>query len=529
MSTTSEAYILVTIPNATLSSSSSGTITGQLALEYVTFDLPPTAAVTQDVLLVLVLRTGNVVVFEAPLDPTRALTVSSAQPSSSRSGGGGGGSARRRYVFHATRDDTEFTVELPLPPVEQPNADDIELFHSVLVGYVTDLRVDGELQLQLQSSPAPPARVVEGVAAAEEDLRGRFVLMNEGDGEIVGTLDGSVRVREDPSLVEKGHERDPVVVELPDGADTLDDGLLDEEVLVRTIPPEDRDWMLKGAVFVSHAISGTTTLLTSAMATASNLYIAHSTPSTATASNSTTAATTPKSSNTPSSSSSPPPPPSRTLLILQSPTTRKHLDRIHTVSGGAVKLSNKATAAVESLIDRTIGGGSSSSSANRGKGRAVPSPQPTGASDTTKHPTPSLPPRSRGPSPTPPDTKPALPSRHATSSRGQSPLPAPAPQPLRTRTSLALSASLILSALEASSVRLVEAGGAAVTAAVSHKYGTTAGENAALAASTARNIVLVYVDVRGLRRRVVVKRVAKTWARGHVARTREEDAAARRK
>jgi len=39
--------------------------------------------------------------------------------------------------------------------------------------------------------------------------------------------------------------------------------------------------------------------------------------------------------------------------------------------------------------------------------------------------------------------------------------------------------------------------------------------------------MLVYVDVRGLRRRVIVKRVGKTWARGHVARTRE-DAAARR-
>ena len=537
MSTTSEAHILVTIPNATLSStSSSGTLlTGQLALEYVTFDLPPTvAAATQDVLLVLVLRTpNNVVAFEAPLDPARALTVSSvAQPPPSSRNSNSGSGARWRYVFHATQDDTEFTVELPL---EQPNADadDVELFHSVLVGYVADLRVDGELQPQ-----SPPARLVEegaSAAAAEDDddLRGRFVLMNEGDGEIVGTLDRSVRVREDPSLVEKGRERDPVVVELPEGADTLDDGLLDEEVLVRTIPPEDRDWMVKGAVFVwyvlfspchstlsltvrgfSHAISGTTTLLTSAMATASNLYIARSTPSTSTTSNSITTATTPKGSNTPSSSSPPPPaPPSRTLLILQSPTTRKHLDRIHTVSGSAVKLSNKATAAVEGLIERAIGS-ASSSSANRGKGRAVPSPQPTAA---------SLPPRSRGPSSAPSDTKPALPPRRVTPSRGQS------PQPLRTRTSLALSAALILGALEASSVRLVEAGGAAVTAAVSHKYGTTAGENAALAASTARNIVLVYVDVRGLRRRVIVNRVAKTWTRRRVARTREDDAAARRR
>ncbi|KAF8469313.1 hypothetical protein DFH94DRAFT_812796 [Russula ochroleuca] len=43
--------------------------------------------------------------------------------------------------------------------------------------------------------------------------------------------------------------------------------------------------MLKGAIFVCYAISGTTMLLMSAMTTASNLYIAHSTPSITTASN----------------------------------------------------------------------------------------------------------------------------------------------------------------------------------------------------------------------------------------------------
>jgi hypothetical protein len=49
-------------------------------------------------------------------------------------------------------------------------------------------------------------------------------------------------VHEDRSLAENGHERDPVVVELPEGADTVD-GLLDEDVLVLmcTIHPKDRD------------------------------------------------------------------------------------------------------------------------------------------------------------------------------------------------------------------------------------------------------------------------------------------------
>jgi spartin len=254
MSPTSDAYVLVTIPNATLTSSSTGTLTGQLVLEYVTFDIPTTTQVTQNVLLVLVLRSGNNGndnnhLFEAPLDPARALSVSSVPPPSSF------GVPRQRYVFHATRDDTEFTVELP----ENGNnaTEDIELFRSVLVGYVTDVRVNGE-----RLPPSAPRVAGEAAAAtsaagaapvtgvgADDDLRGRFVLMNEDDGEIVGTLDRSVRVFEDPSLEESGREKDTLVVEVPEGAD-VQDGLLEEEVLVSTIPPEDRDWVMKTAVFV---------------------------------------------------------------------------------------------------------------------------------------------------------------------------------------------------------------------------------------------------------------------------------------
>jgi spartin len=89
------------------------------------------------------------------------------------------------------------------------------------------------------------------------------------------------------------------------------------------------------------------------------------------------------------------------------------------------------------------------------------------------------------------------------------------------RARVALSAAIILASVASSSVRLVEAGGAAVTAAVSHKYGATAGENAALAARTVHNVVLVYVDVRGLGRRAIVKRVTRTWVKSRVASARE--------
>jgi spartin len=93
--------------------------------------------------------------------------------------------------------------------------------------------------------------------------------------------------------------------------------------------------------------------------------------------------------------------------------------------------------------------------------------------------------------------------------------------PQRTSTRLSLSAALILASLESSAVQLIEAGGAAVSAALSHKYGTTtAEENLAIVGRTALNIVLVYVDARGLGRRVVVKQMAKSWIRGRIAAAR---------
>ena len=152
-----------------------------------------TAQVTQDVLLVLILRSGNnnnhTVLFEVPLDPARALAVSFVPRTSSF------GVAPRPYAFQVMRDDTEFTIEL----FENCNnvVDDIELFHNVLVWYVTDVHVNIEQLLQPAPPPTAAARGVAGAcvcACANEDLRGRFVLMNDDDGEIVGTLDRSHRV-----------------------------------------------------------------------------------------------------------------------------------------------------------------------------------------------------------------------------------------------------------------------------------------------------------------------------------------------
>lgn len=81
---------------------------------------------------------------------------------------------------------------------------------------------------------------------------------------------------------------------------------------------------------------------------------------------------------------------------------------------------------------------------------------------------------------------------------------------------VALSAALILSTLSESSTRIVDAGGSALSNAVAHKYGEHAGNNVLMAAGTVKNVVLVYVDVRGFGRRAIVKKVAKTYVKGQI-------------
>ena len=78
--------------------------------------------------------------------------------------------------------------------------------------------------------------------------------MNDDDGEIVGTLDRSDRVLRTRRLRRGDVRRTRLTSRCRKGLD-LDahEGFLEEEVLVRIILPEDRDWMVKTAVFIRYA------------------------------------------------------------------------------------------------------------------------------------------------------------------------------------------------------------------------------------------------------------------------------------
>ena len=58
---------------------------------------------------------------------------------------------------------------------------------------------------------------------------------------MLGTLGEQFNIREDPGLVSRGHEKDPVVIEIPERG---------EQVYVHNISPDEQDWLLRSAGYI---------------------------------------------------------------------------------------------------------------------------------------------------------------------------------------------------------------------------------------------------------------------------------------
>ena len=96
----------------------------------------------------------------------------------------------------------------------------------------------------------PPSRSGPSSSSASprpEDLKGKLVLVDEDNGDVVGSLcDDSFRIREDPSLIRPGNEKVPVIIDLPeDGGETSGR----RDAFVHTLPPMDDsdDFFMKSA------------------------------------------------------------------------------------------------------------------------------------------------------------------------------------------------------------------------------------------------------------------------------------------
>ncbi|KAJ8522626.1 hypothetical protein ONZ45_g820 [Pleurotus djamor] len=504
-----EAFLLLSLENARLRTPTN-TFAGVLGLQCVTVTIPvnqekSATGDTRDVFLVF-----SIGGYEAPIDPTRTITYHRSDKGA------------RTYSFLPTETDNAELVLTVVPPEgDAAFEEDLETFNGILTQYAN-----------FQGAPPTPTPVPDVVDTATpptyasigasgpanpSDLRGHLILVNEDNGEVVGEFDHKFAVREDPKLGEKGRENEPVFIEIPeDGAQALRrDDAHARELFARAIPPDQQNWITKSANILSHTISASTNLLLTTVTAASNYYIAHSTPSPHASSTSLNRSTPSTPGASTSSSPTPPPPPPRALVFLTSEKTRKGLNTVHAVTGQAVQISSKTVGMIDTFVRKAVGGREKCKESRLVRAAAAASPPrtfpgtPTGPGDQTY----------LSPTPVRPGEKPALPPR-------RSPSPGPPllpprgpdqkPHKLSTIGKVILSADLLLSTLDHSTRQALDVGTERIGAVVGHKYGAEAKESSLMMAGSARNIGLVYVDMKGVGRKAILRTAGLEFVKARV-------------
>ena len=241
-----DAFLLLSLPTATLEKQRNKPVTGSLHLECVTISNAQSPFPDRDVYLIL--KLGHL---EIPVDPYRKVTASVGHDS-------------HIYTFQATDSDSAFSISIPSP--RSPSASqDLETFNHILTQYVSQFseeRQGQEIphQFDRKIDPAPP-RVSSPNEHEYEDLRGRLVLVNESDGTVVGDLEHEFKINEDPALARDLPENEPVFIDLPPDYDTATAGrakvpgeefvpMTAREAFVRAVPPEERNTLTNTATLI---------------------------------------------------------------------------------------------------------------------------------------------------------------------------------------------------------------------------------------------------------------------------------------
>lgn len=208
-----EGFLLLTIPNCTVVSQDRTSHSGVLALECVTIPLQGPSNVfagathtpnnERDVWLVL--RLGP---FETIISPTQTITYARAQ---------------HEFTIPAEHGGV-VTLTVPAPTTSAAT-EDLESLEVLLSQY----------SVLQESGPGAPT------PAGGDNKKGHLVLVDEDNGAMLGTLGEQFHIREDPGLVSKGHEKDPVVIEIPEKG---------EQVFVHNIAPDEQDWLLRSAGYI---------------------------------------------------------------------------------------------------------------------------------------------------------------------------------------------------------------------------------------------------------------------------------------
>ncbi|WWC62042.1 uncharacterized protein I303_104630 [Kwoniella dejecticola CBS 10117] len=390
-------------------------------------------------------------------------------------------------------------------------------------------------------------------ALAPEGLRGRIVLINEDNGEVVGELDQTFDVEEDRKLMNEDKNK-PVMLDfghLREGQEAL-------RVKVKSVPEEDLDdWLLRGAHKVSQGLLSFSSWSGKQMISGADTYIKHSTP--------------------------------RAEPVKFSPQTKQNFVKVHNGSVKAATVTKSTIGKITGVISTAAG-----KTYTHGYKPAVEAYRKASIDSASPYGGPPLPPRSsttatgqygtgnipvpyavRNPTNAPPvPVKPAHLHSHSPTSplpRTSSPLKNGGAKtvsiPSRSDTLLAeqdrfstaappsysekitseplgmspaasgsgsntpttqpkkrallgrilLAGEVVLTSLEATAHDLINNGTIAASSAAGHKYGADAGEATALVGGSVKNVAVVYIDVAGVGRRAILKSTAKGFVKAKLA------------
>jgi hypothetical protein len=254
-----EAFALLTFPDALLSSEE-GTDQGVLILECVTYSGDTGLArgnntgtgrheqiENRDVILIL--RVNNL---EVVLDPRRSVTMSAPESN-----------AARVYTFHSLPDDpSEVILTIPHYAPSNENASgfltDLDTFDQVIEQYankpapIVDVPADAPWAADYFSLPPEEQKAVLKAVAeiAEEDLRGRLILVDSHSGEILGPIGGQNTVNLDstPQALGGASEHQPLLIDL------VGDDLEAHQLFLRAIPPGEEDVISKTAMMLKYVL-----------------------------------------------------------------------------------------------------------------------------------------------------------------------------------------------------------------------------------------------------------------------------------
>jgi spartin len=304
---------------------------------------------------------------------------------------------------------------------------------------------------------------------SENKGQGSLELLDD-QGQLLGTIDGPWKLTEDPAIHNVGHEKDPVLFELPDQDNPSASGS-NQQVLIHAAPRDENgqlpdtyqnDWLLRKAQFLSTSMQKGSAWAGSKMLKGADAYVARTTPPT---SNRTSIDAGAKSGSFSEKGQSGMQVQQGTTtsnltgsgheVVTFSPQTQNAALKIRDVSGKVCSVSNRTTAA---LLNAAGNLGSQIGKKTGIQQRATPD----GKTETPK------------------------------GIRG-------------TFNRTLVAANLVLDGLTNSAERLIKDGGEASGRMIEHRYGSEAKVISGNVASVGRSAFVVYKDINGVRRKALLK------------------------